>query len=231
MHNPYNRRPPDWWDDLVIPTQEPRPFDVLAAIAPLPEEHDYVLYTDGSGHSQGWGAYAAIAKYSPTGEHIIRASGNYGSTVQRNELSAFLDGMHAIADHQLRRVIQLGLREVAPKNAWNTFVGDDRITVLWYTDRQNLAKALLYDEDQRPLNGRNNERDLWLRYSSMSKHFCVTPFQVPRNSVPAQAVCDEMCTIARSAMLQALPHFQNITPQQIHTPDQWNLPKPQNALL
>lgn len=229
--NPYNRRPPDWWDDLVIAAQEPKPFDYLAAIAPSPEEHDYVLYTDGSGHAGGWGALAAIAKCNANSEHVLRVAGNYGSTVQRNELTAFLDGLHAIADHQLRRVIQLGLREVAPKNAWNTFLGDDRITVLWYTDRQNLAKALLFDEDHRPLNGRNNERDLWLRYSSMAQHFCVTPFQVPRNTVPSQAVCDELCGIARDAMLAALPNFQALTPQQIHEPNQWNLPKPQNALL
>lgn len=229
--NPYNRRPPDWWDDLAISAQEPKPFDVLAAIAPPPEEHDYVLYTDGSGHAQGWGAYAAIAKCTATGDHVVRMAGNYGSTVQRNELTAFLDGLHAIADHQLRRVMQLGLREIPPKNPWSAFSGDDRITVLWYTDRQNLAKALLYDEDQRPLNGRNNERDLWLRYSAMAKHFCVTPFQVPRNVIPAQALCDELCTVARSAMLSVLPKIQELTPQQIHTPEQWNLPKPQNALL
>lgn len=229
--NPYNRRPPDWWDDLAISAQEPKPFDVLASFAPLPDEHDYVLYTDGSGHSGGWGAYAAVAHCTATSEHVIRLAGNYGSTVQRNELTAFLDGIHAIADHQLRRVMKLGLREIPPKNPWSAFLGDDRITVLWYTDRQNLAKAMLYDEDQKPLNGRNNERDLWLRYSAMAKHVCVTPMQVPRNVVPVQALCDELCTIARDALQDVLPKIQAVTPQHIHTPDQWNLHKPQNAIL
>ncbi len=228
---PYNRRPPDWWDDLTISSQEPQPFELLARIAPLPEEHDYVLYTDGSGHSDGWGAAAAVARFTGTGEHILRVAGNYGSTVQRNELSAFLDGLFAIADHQLRRVMQLGLREVAPKNAWNTFLGDDRITVLWYTDRQNLAKALLFDDEARPLNGRNSERDLWMRFSTMAKHFCITPMQVPRNVVPAQALCDELCDITRNAMMATLEKFQSATPDHIHTPSQWKLPKPQDALL
>lgn len=226
------RRPPDWWDELHVSAQEPHPFDVLASIAPPPEEHDYVLYTDGSGHENGWGAYASVAKFNAEpAQHILRLAGNYGSTVQRNELTAFLDGLHSIADHQLRRVMRLGLREVAPKNAWNTFLGDDRITVLWFTDRQNLAKALIYDEDYRPLNGRNNERDLWLRFSSMAKHFCITPLQVPRNSVPAQAVCDELCTIARDAMLRSLQDLRDSTPNQIYSPEQWLQKQPQTALL
>ncbi len=229
--NTYSRRPPDWWDDLVVSSSEPKPFDVLAQLAPRPEEHDYVLYTDGSGHQNGWGAAAAVAKFNGNDEHIIRVTGNYGSTVQRNELSALLDGLFAIADHQLRRVIQLGLREVPPKNPWSTFLSDDRITVLWFTDRQNLAKSLLFDYDGIPLNGRNSERDLWMRYSAMAKHFCITPMQVPRNTVPSQALCDSLCDIARSAMLGALPQFAETTPEKIHAPSQWNLPKPQNALL
>lgn len=228
--NPYNRRPPDWWDELVVSAQEPRPFDYIASIAPAPEEHDYVLYTDGSGHQDGWGAHASVAKFSATGEHIVRVSSNYGSTVQRNELSAMLDGLFAIADHQIRRVEKLGLREV-PKNPWNAFQCDDRITVLWFTDRQNLAKALLFDEDSKPLNARNNERDLWLRYSAMAKHFCITPLQVPRNTVPAQALCDSLCDIARNAMKGTLPQFQQTTPTHIHEPSQWLLPKPQTAVL
>lgn len=229
--NPYSRRPPDWWDDLSIHSQEEKPFDALARIAPLPEEHDYVLYTDGSGHENGWGAYAAVAKHSADPDHILRVSGNYGSTVQRNELSAMLDGLHAIADHQLRRVMRLALREVHPKNAWSTFTGDDRITVMWFTDRQNLAKALLFDEWMRPLNGRNSERDLWMRYTAMAKHFCITPMHVPRNVIPAQAVCDELCEVARDALMLAMPRFQNSTPEQIYSPTQWLQKNPQNALL
>lgn len=229
--NPYHRRPPDWWDDLTVSAQEPKPFDYLVSIAPRPEEHDYVLYTDGSGHENGWGAHASVAKCNAEPGHILRCTGNYGSTVQRNELSAFLDGLQAIADHALRRVMRLALREVAPKNPWNTFLGDDRITVMWFTDRQNLAKALLYDEWQRPLNGRNNERDLWMRYTAMAKHFCVTPLQVPRNTVRAQAVCDELCSVARDALMMATPSFQNSTPEQIYSPDQWLQKHPQNALL
>lgn len=225
------RRPPDWWDELEIHSQDPTPFATLMQRAPAAEEHDYVLYTDGSGHANGFGASAAIAKFNLETEHIVRCSSNYGSTVQRNELTAFLDGLHAIADHQLRRVSKLALREVAPKNPWNTFTGDDRITVLWFTDRQNLAKALLYDENQKPLNGRNSERDLWMRYSAMSRHFCITPLQVPRNVVPAQGICDELCGIARQAMISALPALESATTESIYSHTQWLQKLPQNAIL
>jgi hypothetical protein len=225
------RHPPSWWDELAISALEPQPFDMLARLAPAPESHDYVLYTDGSGHQNGWGAHVAIAKFNAEQKHIVRLSGNYGSTVQRNELSALLDGLFAIADHQLRRIIRLGLREVPPKNPWNVFAGDDRITVLWFTDRQNLAKALLYDEELRPLNKRSNERDLWMRYSAMAKHFCITPLNVERNVVPAQAVCDSLCTVARDALLAALAAFQSNTPDHIYSPDQWLQNHPQNSLL
>ncbi len=228
---PPPRRSPVWWDELTVAANEPKPFDVLARLAPTPEEHDYVLYTDGSGHQNGWGAYAAVARYNTDLNHLLRVAGNYGSSVQRNELTALLEGLFAIADHQLRRVIQLGLREVSPGNPWNTFAGEDRITVLWFTDRENLAKALVYDDDMRPLNKRARERDLWMRYSAMAKHFCITPMLVPRNEVPAQAVCDALCTVARDAMLGALEFFTANTPTHIYSESQWQQPLPQSALL
>lgn len=228
---PHSRRPPSWWDDLSILAQDPTPFDTLAKVAPPPHEHDYVLCTDGSGHENGWGSAAAVARFVKDEEHIVRVSANYGSTTQRNEFSAMLDGLHAIADHQLRRVLRLGLREIPPKNAWNAFLDDDRLTVLWFTDRQNLAKALLFDEFSRPLNARNNERDLWMRFSTMAKHFCITPLCVPRNEIPAQAVCDSLCTVARAALMSDREIFQSTTPQHIYTPEQWLQKLPQNALL
>lgn len=227
----YRRCPPEWWDELAISALEPKPFELLAQLAPAPDAHDYVLYTDGSGHQNGWGAHASVAKFNADQAHLVRVTGNYGSTVQRNELAALLDGLHAIADHQLRRVTQLGLREIPPKNPWNTFLGDDRITVLWFTDRQNLAKALLYDEDMKPLNRRNNERDLWMRYSAMAKHFCVTPLHVERNVVPVQAVCDALCSVARDALMLSMPRFQNTTPEHIYSERQWLQNLPQNSLL
>lgn len=225
----YIKRNKDWWDELVVPAREENTFDYLAAIVPKPEEHDYVLYTDGSGHQDGWGAYAAVAKHNDTDEFILRAAGNYGSTVQRNEMTAMLDGLFSIADHQIRRVMKLGLEEVNSGNPWHTLLGENRISVMWYTDRQNLAKALLFDEEGLTLNKRGNERDLWMRYSSMSRYFCITPMHTARNTIPMQKVCDSLCDVARDAMKKSLDAFREATPIQLS--EKWNQTTPQNAIL
>lgn len=225
-----DRTPPSWWDSFAVPKSESHPFAYIHRHSPTPEQHDYVLYTDGSGHSDGWGASAAIAKYNATGEYITRLASNYGSTVQRNELSALLDGLFAIADHQIRLVQQLGLREI-PRNPWLAFAGDDRITVRWYTDRENLAKALVFDEYGTTLNARSSERDLWMRYSQMARAFCITPLHLPRNAVPTQAVCDAWCDVARNAAKAAIQQLNLVTPSHIKTLQQWTSQQKQNAIL
>lgn len=209
-------------------------FSWLEEIAPSPEEHDFVMSTDGSGCARGWGASASIIQEVSLGEFsrvlgkyqpIIRAT--YGSTVQRREFSAFLDGLHEILRLKMGEVPELEDDGEPKLDTRLHFTGDKRITVLWYTDRANLAKSLLFDEDNVVLNKRTTETDLWMRYASFARFFCITPMWTDRNLIPAQKMCDTLCDIARKMMLTTAPIFSEAIGLPLH--ESWNQQRPQKA--
>lgn len=247
------RRAPSWWDAFEVPAGHTGAHlrTWLDENAPHPEEHDYVLYTDGSGCTRGWGAYAAIIEeIGPVtrGDELaashrgvvwqdLRVGGTFGATVNRSEMEAFLSGMHAIMSRQLCKSEVLSDEEEnddpsQPKlgSPLSRFSGNDRTTVLWYTDRENLAKSLLFGADGNTLYSRNKERDLWLRFSSMARHVCVTPMPTPRNSVAKQAVTDALCTLARSALVSQIDEFERLT-QGIIPSESWKTTKNQRAMF
>lgn len=194
-------------------------------------EHDFILYTDGSGCANGWGAYAAMyEEVAGDTERVVtsrdlRVGGTYGSTVQRCEMTAMLDGMHAILSRALERSAADD-----EKLKLSDLVFDRRITVCWFTDRMNIARSLLFGENGQPLDARNKDRDLWLRYSAFAKHVCCTPRPMPRNNVDAQGKMDALCTVARDCMkAKALDMAIIMTPLIDIT--KWNSPKIQRAIF
>lgn len=209
-------------------------FSWLEEIAPAPEEHDFVLSTDGSGCARGWGASASIIQETHLGQFcrvlgkyqpIISAS--YGSTVQRREFVALLDGLHEILRLRMGEVPEPEADGEPKMDARMHFTGENRITVLWYTDRANLAKSLLFDEDNVVLNKRTTETDLWMRYSSFARFFCITPMWTDRNMIPAQKMCDTLCDIARKTIMDAGPSFSAAIGLPLH--ESWNQQRPQKA--
>jgi len=237
--NNLTRKNPSFWDDLNVPagTKPAHLFSWLDEVSPMPEEHDYVLSTDGSGCVKGWGASASIIQKVIPGGPLGRVLGGYqpiisatyGSTVQRREFSALLDGLHEILRLELETPDDLLPEdsEEPPLNSLLRFSGDDRITVLWYTDRSNLAKSLLFDEDGHVLNRRTAETDLWMRYAAMSRCFCITPMWTDRNKIPAQKACDALCTVGRNAMIETADKFKMAAGPTIH--ESWNNKRPQKA--
>ena len=183
---------------------------------------DYQLWTDGSGHSDGYGAAASVWQHCH-GDTDVVFSANYGQTVARNEFMALLDGLQSLLTHALA---QKGKIMDMPKNAVSVLTGADRITAAWFTDRQNLALSTVFNEDNNPVYARNTEKDLWARYAWLTKYICVLPFYNPRNSIKNQASCDAICTTLRGALLQADDRMKIHT---IHTNTPWHQ-KPQKAL-
>lgn len=237
------RKSPAWWDVLEVPDSEngPHLFTWLDSVAPSPEEHDFILYTDGSGCTKGWGASASIIEQvrlvdnqRQIGDNArVLVSATYGSTVQRRELSAFLDGLHEILRVRAESFLDQELEDfsdVDRKHILNNFTGQDRITVLWFTDRMNLAKSLLFDERGDLLNARSSETDLWLRFSAMARHVCVTPMCLPRNENPKQEMCDALCGIARRRLMSCWESMEENT-KSIYSTEKWNQPQPQKALF
>lgn len=239
MNNSIRRKNPSFWDDMNVPagTKPAHLFSWLDEVSPMPEEHDYVVSTDGSGCVKGWGASACIIQKVEEGGPLGRVLGNYrpiiqatyGSTVQRSEFSALLNGLHEILRIELETpdAPDEDAEYEQPLNPLLKFSGDSRITVLWYTDRSNLAKSLLFDEDGQVLNRRTTETDLWMRYAAMARCFCITPMWTDRNTIMAQKKCDELCTIARSSLLTAAPALQTALGHTIH--ESWNTKRQQKA--
>ena len=243
------RRDTTWWDDLEVDFAAVKDrfygnvFDWLESVAPDPYEHDYILYTDGSGCAVGWGGYAAVIERielvdedrRPVSSQVL-VSGTYGSTVQRCEFSALLDGVHAILSSRCGEMIEEALGDDAAAydlktaGALSKLMGPERLTILWYTDRNNLAQCFLHDSDGNPLLARNRERDLWMRWAFMSKHVCITPMHRPRTVVDGQAICDEMAGVAR-ALMKGAADTLSVAAEKIHSIEQWKKSKPQSAIF
>jgi hypothetical protein len=238
------KAPPRDWDALFVPTavaQTNHLFTWVGENYPGPMAHDYLLYTDGSGCASGWGASAAIVSRIDLDTHAgcrqvadsrMRVSASYGSTVQRCEMTAMLDGLHEILQWQIEETSAGIADEPDDKRraGLRRFVADDRVTVMWFTDRSNLAKALLFDEYDEPLNARNCDADLWMRFSSLARHMCITPMLVGRNSIEPQAACDAVCAEARTALKGVVENMKAIT-SKFYNPEKWNKAKPQKALF
>ena len=237
------RRETSWWDELEIDTSVHRGteavFEHLEEIAPDPYEHDFILYTDGSGCNKGWGGYAAVIERidlsgeyrEPVESHVI-VSGTYGSTVRRCEFTAFLDGVWKILSdscytlQQQAKGDEEAMYKLGSEGVIHQFRGPDRISILWYTDRADLAQALLYDEEGDPLHKRDTDRDLWQRWSFMAKHVCITPMYRPRNVVDGQAICDELAGAARGLLKGAEEPLANAA-EKFHPIDKWQKKKTQ----
>ena len=239
--------PDDYWDDLCPPVLTSQGSDVnelkdwLEKTVPKDEEHEYLLYTDGSGCRFGWGAYASLAqKVTEDGLEsdplLCRVGANYNhdQCVERNEMTAFIEGLQSILCHQLSwQKKDGGAEEVRQVSAWkNMFTGTNRIRVKWYTDRFNLACGLLFKEDGEPLNDRSTVQDLWGRFNfGFARYFCVSPCPLPRNTVTAQAATDKLCGIARKALKEQQSQLATAALSGNYNIESWIKPKSQKNPL
>lgn len=240
------RRETGWWDALEIDPAEfsgAAIFDHLAEIAPSPEEHDFVLYTDGSGCDKGWGGYASVyeridlveGRRGPVSSGLLVAA-TYGSTVRRSEFNALLDGAWAILQGECDRVRKEAqgdedaLYKIGSEGLLHQLTGPDRVRILWYTDRSELAMSMLHGPSGAPLFKRASDRDLWHRWSFMSRHICLTPLHRGRNTVAGQAACDRLAGMAREA-LKANEENLAFEAETFYPTDQWQQRKTQKALF
>ena len=207
--------PLDVWDNFHI-TSEERSDPAKAVVDRLPgwASHDYIVYTDGAGGQNGIGSYAAVVhKLSSTHVGTIEPSernlvfgANFGQSVLRNELTAFIEGTYTAIRMHLEDAFASG--ELSPnKHVIDNYAylhGPNRLRILWYTDRKDLATSLLYDEDDNTLYARNACRDLWMRWSAFAQCCVVTPRYIPRNSVEGQESADALCTLLRKGLKSTL---------------------------
>lgn len=155
-------------------------------LANLPEPPAFTLYTDGSGHADGFGGAAALLlapKHSAVRTAVIAAS---GTTTERMEFEALLAGLQLICD-------LLG----KPSKYFGAL---DRPVVHWVSDRESLVLAVLRDEKNEPIYRRKSTPDLWCRFEYYEKLLTIIPQFSKRKSCPHHDIMDKRASEARQLM-------------------------------
>lgn len=125
---------------------------------------EFTLYTDGSGYQDGFSGYCSVfisnIKGHPHKGQVLGAM--TGSTVDRAEMTALLEGLEAI----------LSFLETVPKFR----LMNSKPTIAWYTDREALAKSVKGEY------GRGSSPDLWARLAVYEQQFNILPTWVSRET-------------------------------------------------
>ena len=188
------------WDNLRAPaglTTDADLFEWVGNNYPKAEEHDFIIATDGSGCTEGWGAMCAIIETAYVGSKQVVMSATYGQTVQRCELQALLEGLYTAS-----RIVAAHFGGTV-KEAVESHAGQ-RFSVFWITDRSNLAKMLLTGEDDKPVCALRTDNDLTMRLRYLMRFFNITPMHMPRNQDEDQKMCDTVCGVMRTHMKQIM---------------------------
>lgn len=123
---------------------------------------DIEIYTDGSGHKNGFGGWAAFIATPDRVFKDFRMGTANGTSVDRMEFTALLEGLQGAWE----------MSEKMPQK----HLGEWKPGVRWFTDRESLLNSVkrIYD--------RSNCQDLWNRFVFYEK----------RMDIDAKFVTDEM---------------------------------------
>lgn len=148
---------------------------------------DVYLYTDGSGHQDGYGGSGSLAIGPALNIYATRMAGFKGTSVERAEFEALLMGCQSILeaggfdDHNGRERLKR-----AP------------LRVKWFSDRESLVQSVTRGPDGVPLYRRKASPDLWARFSFYEQLFEFIPVFVPRETSEFHSICDRFASDARA---------------------------------
>ena len=161
----------------------------IKGTSPTPEEHDFILWTDGSGYENGCTGSASILVENETGIKEVRISSTSSQSTHRAEFEALLNGLQSILDLK-----GWGSIEEKRKLDQSAF----KPTVYWYSDCESLVLSVYVDEKTKePAFRRRLNGDLWCRFSFYETAFSITPIHIDRNSMPEQALTDRLAGDSR----------------------------------
>lgn len=126
-------------------------------------ETDFTLLTDGSGWEDGFGGWAALVKHNKTDLRDFRMGCMSGTSVDRMEMTAMIEGLHMTL--QLARRNTALIRHLGSKPS-----------VVWYSDRESMVNSAL------GRNERSNATDIWNQYSFFEEHLIIYPVFIARES-------------------------------------------------
>lgn len=144
---------------------------------------DFVLYTDGSGYTDGYCGYCAILVCKvPQLEGSSTVMGSMsGSSVDRAEMMGLLEGLEGI----------LRIEESLPKFR----IANRRLQVTWFSDRESLVKSVKGEY------GRNSSKDLWARFAYYETKFEIDARWVERETdYPEFQACDLHASTQRAIL-------------------------------
>lgn len=183
---------------------------VLAA-APVKEDHDFVLITDGSGTDAtriGTGsAWILRPQASHAGFTVLRgACGSTFGSIQRAEMMAGLEGLRALS-------VALKIESLPNVKTYGEMVTGRRpervedldpscrARVWWVCDRENLVLQMARKPDGNTYYARRTEPDLWYAFWWFEHLFRITPVWRERNTSPDQVEVDRVAGESRAKFL------------------------------
>lgn len=147
---------------------------------------DFFLFTDGSGHQDGYGGWASLILGPTYNIAHARMAAAKGTTVERAEFEALLMGLQSILEQaKLESSSSLSRLETSP------------LHVLWLSDRESLVLSVTRKPDGTPVYRRKASPDLWARFAWYEKIFKITARHVKRETNAHHDIVDRLASDAR----------------------------------
>lgn len=163
----------------------------ILTLSPPKNQHDFVLYTDGAGWQDSFGASASLMESERYGHKIIRVASFHGQSTDRAEFEAMLNGMQSIME--VMNWTKPGIAEKLRKQLIKP-------SVYWMSDRESLVLSVYRDSTGQTLYKRRSQPDLWKRFEFYEERLAITPVYIPRDTNDKHNLCDRLASESRSVM-------------------------------
>lgn len=147
---------------------------------------DFFLFTDGSGHQDGYGGWSCLVLGPRFNIAHARMAACKGTTVERAEFEALLLGLQAILE-LTKMEGGAGIKHL------------ERVPfrVRWMSDRESLVLSVKRKPDGTTFYRRKASPDLWARFEWYEKLFVIDPHHVKRETNPHHNIVDRLASDAR----------------------------------
>lgn len=148
-----------------------------------PADVDYIIYTDGSGYTDHYGGFGAIALSSKYSAHCYIPSCGCSTHTEtgRAEFLAVLNGLHSIFDENKWE------RESTLDSAFLY----NKLKVHIVSDRADLVGSI------NGVYARASNCDLWAQFAWYEKYVSVTAEHVKRETNATQSIVDKTASLMR----------------------------------
>jgi ribonuclease HI len=153
------------------------------------EKPAWLLLTDGSGHADGYGGYAAVIVNTKTLVIHEVAAGIKGTSTEEAEFLGLLNGLKSILGHYVAK----SGRPTALQR-----LEAEQPVIHWITDRESLALSVWRDpKTNEPVYRRKSTPELWAMYRYFEPLFRVVPLWTKRQTLALHNRADVLASELR----------------------------------